>query len=205
MHITVHDTPIVKTLMRSLALMIFRLAGWKAVGKKPPIPKYVIIAAPHTSNWDFVYTMCLAFILRIRALIMMKDTWFLWPLGPFLKWLGALPIDRSRSHNVVAQSIGAFHTHTHLVMVVPPSGTRREVMYWKTGFYYIARGAGVPIVLGYLDYRRKIGGIGPIVEPTGNIESDMKIIRNFYIDIRGKYPKRASIPEIAPGRWSGLC
>ena len=200
MHTTVHDTPIVKTLMRWLALMIFRLAGWKAEGKKPSIPKYVIIAAPHTSNWDFVYTMCLAFILRIKPLIMMKAAWFCWPMGPFLKWLGALPIDRSRSSNVVAQSIEAFHAHTHLAIVVPPSGTRKEVMYWKTGFYYIARGAVVPIVLGYLDYRRKVGGIGPIVNITGNIEADMKIIRNFYIDITGKYPKRASIPEIVTGR-----
>jgi len=78
-----------------------------------------------------------------------------------------------------------------MVLVVPPSGTRRKVMYWKTGFYHIARGAKVPIVLGYLDYRRKVGGIGPVVHPTGNMETDMKIIQNFYADITGKYPKQA--------------
>lgn len=192
MYTTVYDTPIAKTLMRWLALMIFGLAGWKAEGQRPDISKYLIIAAPHTSNWDFLYTMCLAFIFRIKPLIMMKHTWFRWPLGTFFRWLGALPIDRSKSSNVVAQSIEAFHTQTHLVMVVSPSGTRKEVLYWKTGFYYIAKGAGVPIVLGYLDYRRKVGGIGPIVNPTGNIETDMKKIRNFYTDIRGKYPKKAS-------------
>jgi 1-acyl-sn-glycerol-3-phosphate acyltransferase len=189
MQTTVHDTPIIINLMRWLSLIFFRLAGWKEEGQRPDITKYVIIAAPHTSNWDFVYTMCLAFILRIKPLIMMKGAWFRWPLGFFFRWLGALPIDRSRSHNVVAQSIEAFHAHPRMVMVVPPSGTRKQVMYWKTGFYYIAKGARVPIVLGYLDYRRKAGGIGPIVYPTGDIEADMKIIRNFYSEIAGKYPK----------------
>jgi len=190
MQTTVHDTPIIINLMRWLSLIFFKLVGWNEEGQRPDITKYVIIAAPHTSNWDFVYTMCLAFILRIKPLIMMKGAWFRWPLGLFFRWLGALPIERSRSHNVVAQSIEAFHAHPRMVMVVPPSGTRKQVMYWKTGFYYIAKGAHVPIVLGYLDYRRKAGGIGPILHPTGNIEADMKIIRNFYSDITGKYPKK---------------
>ena len=122
----------------------------------------------------------------------MKHTWFRWPMGHFFRWLGAFPVDRSKSKNVVARSIEAFHEHTQLVMVVPPSGTRKKVVYWKTGFYYIAKGANVPIVLGYLDYRRKVGGIGPILDPTGNIEADMKIIRNFYMGITGKYPKKTS-------------
>jgi 1-acyl-sn-glycerol-3-phosphate acyltransferase len=124
---------------------------------------------------------------------MMKDTWFRWPLGPLFRWLGILPIDRSRANSVVAQSIEAFQSHARMVLVVPPSGTRRAVMYWKTGFYHIATGAGVPIVLGYLDYRRKAGGIGPIVHPTGNIEADMRIIRDFYIDITGRFSKKAGI------------
>ena len=121
---------------------------------------------------------------------MMKGAWFRRPLGFFFLWLGALPIDRSGSHHIVAQSIEVFQAHSRMVMVVPPSGTRKQVMYWKTGFYYIANGAHVPIVLGYLDYRRKAGGIGPIVHPTGNIEADMNIIRNFYNDIQGRYPKK---------------
>jgi 1-acyl-sn-glycerol-3-phosphate acyltransferase len=118
----------------------------------------------------------------------MKSTWFRWPMGPFLRWLGAFPIDRSRSHNVVAQSIRAFNKYKRMVLVVPPSGTRKKVMYWKSGFYHIARGAGVPVVLGYLDYREKVGGIGPTVHITGNMEGDMKTIRDFYTDIEGKYP-----------------
>ena len=187
---TVYDTPMGKTLMRWLALIIFRFTGWKPAGKKPCISKYVIIAAPHTSNWDFLYTICLAFILEIKPFIMMKAAWFYWPIGPFLRWFGAIPIDRSKATHVVAQSIEAFRALPQMVLVVAPSGTRRKVMYWKTGFYRIASGANVPIVLGYLDYRRKVGGIGPVVHTTGNMEADMKIIQDFYADIAGKYPQK---------------
>ncbi|MFC1821859.1 lysophospholipid acyltransferase family protein [Thermodesulfobacteriota bacterium] len=185
---TVHDTFIVKTFMRWLALIIFKISGWKAAGQRPSLSKYVIIAAPHTSNWDFFYTICLAFILGIKPQIMMKSAWFRWPLAPLLRWSGAIPIDRSGSHNLVAQSIQAFNEHTRMVLVVPPSGTRKKVMYWKTGFYHIARGAGVPVVLGYLDYGKKVGGIGPTVPITGHMEADMKTIQGFYADIKGKYP-----------------
>jgi 1-acyl-sn-glycerol-3-phosphate acyltransferase len=188
---TIHDTPIVRTLARCLARIVFRLTGWKPAGKSPDLSKYVIIAAPHTSNWDFLYTLCLAFILEIKPFIMMKAAWFRWPLGPLLRWFGAIPIDRSRSTHVVGRSIDAFHKRRRFVLLVPPSGTRSKVMYWKTGFYHIAMGANVPIVLGYLDYRRKVGGIGPIVQPTGNIEGDMKVIKAFYAGITAKYPHQA--------------
>jgi 1-acyl-sn-glycerol-3-phosphate acyltransferase len=188
---TIHDSPMGKTLMRWLSRIVFRFTGWKPAGRRPDISRYVIIAAPHTSNWDFLYTLCLAFILEIKPFIMMKADWFRWPLGPFLRWFGAIPVDRSKSTHVVARSIQAFREHPRMVLVVPPSGTREKVMYWKTGFYHIARGANVPIVLGYLDYRCKIGGIGPVVHPTGNMERDMKIIRDFYAGITAKYPKQA--------------
>jgi 1-acyl-sn-glycerol-3-phosphate acyltransferase len=174
--------------MRPLALVIFKVSGWKAAGQRPRLPKYVIIAAPHTSNWDFVYTICLAFILEIKPRIMMKHAWFRGPMAPFLRWLGAFPIDRTGSHDVVVQSIRAFKQHRRMVLLVPPSGTRKKVMVWKTGFYHIARGAGVPVVLGYLDYRQKVGGIGPTVHITGHMEGDMKTIRGFYANIKGKYP-----------------
>jgi 1-acyl-sn-glycerol-3-phosphate acyltransferase len=188
---TIHDSPMGKTLMRWLSRIVFRFTGWKPAGTRPDISRYVIIAAPHTSNWDFLYTLCLAFILEIKPFIMMKADWFRWPLGPFLRWFGAIPVDRSKSTHVVARSIQAFREHPRMVLLVPPAGTRSKVMYWKTGFYHIAVGANVPIVLGYLDYRRKVGGIGPVVHPTGNMERDMKIIKAFYADITAKYPKQA--------------
>ncbi len=188
---TVHDTPVIKNLMRLTALMIFKLKGWKAEGLRPDIPKYVVIAAPHTSNWDFIYAVCLSLIFRISPLIMMKDVWFRGPMGPFLRWLGALPIRRAGANNVVAQSIKAFQDRERLAMIVPPSGTRARVTRWKTGFYFIALGARVPILLGYLDYERKAGGIGPLVTPTGDIDADMKEIRKFYAGITGKYPNKS--------------
>ena len=193
---TVHDTFIGKTLMRCLALIFFKVSGWRAAGQRPGIPKYVIIAAPHTSNWDFIYTVCLAFILGIKPRIMMKRGWFRRPIAPLLRWLGAFPIDRSGSHKIVELSIQAFNKHAQMVIVVPPSGTRKKVTYWKTGFYHIARSAGVPVVLGYLDYGKKVGGIGPTVHITGHMETDMEIIRDFYADIKGKYPGRQRTPLI---------
>ena len=199
---TIHETVIVRTLMRWLALFFFLCTGWKYEGQKPAVDRCVVIAAPHTSNWDFIYTLALSFIYRITPRIMMKDAWFRWPLGPLFRWLGALPIDRTRSCNVVAQCIEAFQTADRLALVVPPSGTRRQVQYWKTGFYHIARGAGVPIALGFLDYGRKVGGFGPLFQPTGDIESDMAAIRDFYRPISGKYPAQESHilirPELKP-------
>jgi 1-acyl-sn-glycerol-3-phosphate acyltransferase len=199
---TVYDTTLARLVLRRLALAVFRFTGWRPAGQKPPISKYVIIAAPHTSNWDFLYTLCLALILDIKPFIMMKVAWFRWPLGPLFKWLGALPVDRAESTNVVARCVQTFRAYPRMVLVVPPSGTRKKVMYWKTGFYHIAMGAGVPIVMGYLDYRHKVGGIGPILYPTGNMEADMKTIRGFYSDIRGKYPRKAlQRPAAARSRY----
>ena len=199
---TVHENRVVRPLMRWLALAVFFLAGWKSEGERPPWNKCVVIAAPHTSNWDFLYTVCLAFIYRIGPRIMMKSDWFFWPLGPVFRWLGAIPVDRSKSNSVVARSIAAFDDEDRLFLVVPPAGTRKKVIYWKSGFYHIANGAQVPIILGFLDYRRKVGGFGPSVFPTGDLESDMAAIRGFYETISGKNPMQESgsllSPESAP-------
>jgi 1-acyl-sn-glycerol-3-phosphate acyltransferase len=191
-YMTVYETIFIRTWLRWLALAIFKFSGWKTEGEKPAFSKYVIIAAPHTSNWDFVYTVCAAFIYRLNPRIMMKDAWFFWPMGAIFRWLGAVPIDRSKSNNVVEQSIERFRQQAEIVLVVPPSGTRKKVKYWKSGFYHIANGANVPIALGFLDYRRKVGGFGPIVRPTGDIDGDMEEIRHFYQHITGKYPEKES-------------
>ncbi len=192
---TIHETPVITPLMRWASVLFIRATGWTAEGQSPDEKRYVIIAAPHTSNWDFVYTLCMAFVFRIRPLIMMKKEWFRWPMGGFFRWLGALPIDRSGPGNVVAQCIDRFQRLERLVLVVPPSGTRRKVTYWKTGFYHIAHGAGVPVVLGYLDYRRKAGGIGPILRTSGDQSADMNTIHRFYEGIAGKHPSQIDPPQ----------
>ncbi len=187
---TVYETKVIRPVLRLLAFLVYRSFGWRTAGYCPEAAKYVIIAAPHTSNWDFFFTVCLAFIYRLNPQMMMKAEWFFWPMGPFFRWLGAIPIDRSATNNVVSQSISAFKDSEKMILVVPPAGTRRQVLHWKTGFYHIANGAGVPIALGYLDYRRKVGGFGPTVTPTGDIEADMVVIRRFYADVSGKHPLR---------------
>jgi 1-acyl-sn-glycerol-3-phosphate acyltransferase len=167
-------------------LIFLKLLGWRVEGEIPAIKKFVIIAAPHTSNWDFPITLAVTFVLKVKIYWMGKAAMFHWPFGPAFRWLGGIPIDRSQSHNVVEQSVQAFKERDKLIMVIPPEGTRKKVSYWKTGFYHIARGANIPIVLGYLDYQRKAGGIGPTFYPTGRIEEDMQKIKTFYATITGK-------------------
>lgn len=187
MHHTIFDTPIIKTIMRFICFFLLKCSGWKVAGKAPELKKYVMIAAPHTTNWDFYYTMLISFAMGIKIYWMGKDTLFRWPAGYFFKWMGGLSINRSKSSNVVAQCVAAFERSDRLIVVIPPEGTRSKARYWKTGFYHIAHGAGVPIALGFLDFRLKKGGIGPTLMPTGDIDEDMKLIKSFYSNVSGKY------------------
>jgi 1-acyl-sn-glycerol-3-phosphate acyltransferase len=188
MHNTIFDTPVIRTLMRWISLLVFKMRGWRIEGRFPAIAKYVLIAAPHTSNWDFPITLSLTFALKGKIYWMGKDTLFRWPFKRIFKWLGGIPVDRSKSNNMVGQMIQQFSANENLVLTIPPAGTRSNVMKWKTGFYYIALGANVPVVLGFLNYRTKVGGIGPVFLPTGDILADMQQIRAFYSGIHGKHP-----------------
>ncbi len=182
--------------MRIMARFLLFCTRWKSKGTLPDARKFVLIAAPHTSNWDLFYTLLIAFDLKADIYWMGKETIFKKPFGRIMRWLGGVPIDRSTSNNIVEQSVALFHQSPRLILTVPPSGTRSRVTYWKTGFYHIANGAGVPIVLGFLDYRLKIGGLGPLVRPTGDITADMKVISSFYAGITGKYPVQMSSARI---------
>jgi 1-acyl-sn-glycerol-3-phosphate acyltransferase len=188
---TIFDTPVVRTLVRWVSIAFLWINGWRIQGALPEVPRMVMIAAPHTSNWDLPYMLFTAFALRAKLYWMGKNAIFRWPFRGLFKWLGGIPIDRSKSNNVVDQSIAHFAANDRLILTVPPAGTRKRVLNWKTGFYHIAQGAGVPIALGFLDYKKKIGGIGPVLQPTGDIEADMTVIRAFYRDISGKYPLKS--------------
>lgn len=196
MQYTVFDTPVIRTFLRLFSLAYLKIFGWRYEGQLPDFPKYVMIAAPHTSNWDFPITMFLAFALKTKVYWMGKASLFKRPFGSVMRWLGGIPIDRSKTNNVVENTIAVFNEHENLVIVVPPEGTRNKVSYWKTGFYRIACGANVPIVLGFIDFKRKAGGIGPVVIPTGDIEADMYAIYSFYSGITGKYPEKSSLAAI---------
>ena len=164
------------------------MSRWRTVGTLPDIPKFVIIAAPHTSNWDFPIMMFMAFKLKGKLYWMGKDTLFKKPFGTLFKWLGGIPINRRHSNNVVEQMVAKFNRMDRLFLMVSPAGTRSRVTKWKSGFYHIAMGAKVPVVLGFIDYQRKIGGIGPVMTLSGDKDLDMKGIRTFYSGIKGKYP-----------------
>ena len=194
MNYTIFDTPILKSLVRWFSVFFLWINGWRAEGQLPVIPRFVLVVAPHTSNWDFPYGLFIVFILRAKIYWLGKEAIFRIPLNRFFKWLGGIPIDRSKSSNVVAQSIKRFHENERLILAIAPEGTRKKVKKWKTGFYHIATGANVPIVLGFLDYRRKVGGIGPVICPTGDFEADIKTIRAFYGGIIGKYPDKSIAP-----------
>ncbi len=190
MHRTIFDTPVVNTVLRGLSIGFLKLRGWKVNGELPANGRTcVLIAAPHTSNWDLPYTLMVAFALRLNIYWMGKEQIFKPPFRGLMMWLGGLPVRRESANNLVAASIEALQNAQGPVqLVVPPEGTRSKVRYWKTGFYYIALGAKVPIVMAYMDYARKQSGLGPVFEPTGDIEVDMAAIQAFYAPFKGKNP-----------------
>ncbi len=185
---TIFETPGVVTLLRAGSRAFFRLRGWQLEGALPPdAARCVMIAAPHTSNWDLPYTLMAAFALRLHIRWMGKCSLFRFPFGAMMRWLGGLAVDRSKNSNLVSASAAVLRSGTGpLQLVVAPEGTRGKTRHWKTGFYFIAMEAGVPILLTYLDYGRKVAGIGPAFTPTGNIEADMVEIKRFYAGVRGR-------------------
>jgi 1-acyl-sn-glycerol-3-phosphate acyltransferase len=188
MHRTIFDTPGVNTLLRAFSIFFLKISGWKIDGSLPPGgQKSVLIAAPHTSNWDLPYTLMVAFVLRLNIYWMGKEQIFRPPFRGLMMWLGGIPVRRESANNLVAASVQAIQAADGpLQLVVPPEGTRSKVRYWKSGFYYIASGAGVPIVMAYMDYERKLSGLGPVFHPSGDLEADMARIQAFYAPFKGK-------------------
>ena len=176
-------------MTQQLARLFLRLAGWQAQGEKPSTSRFVLIAAPHTSNWDLPYILAFAAIYEVKISWMGKHSLFRPPMGWLMKRLGGIPIVRHRKGNIVSQMTQAFQEREELALVVPPEGTRSYVAHWKSGFYHIARSANVPIVFGFLDYEKRLGGFGPTLYPSDDLQHDMNQIRNFYADKIGKYPE----------------
>jgi 1-acyl-sn-glycerol-3-phosphate acyltransferase len=188
MHHTIFDTPVVNTVLRGASLVFLKLTGWRIEGELPAnARKSVIIAAPHTSNWDLPYTLMAAFVLRLNVYWMGKASIFKPPFGPLMRWLGGIAVQRESSNNLVAASVAALKAADGPVqLIVPPEGTRGKTTQWKTGFYYIALGAELPILLAFMDYTHKRAGLGPVFQPSGDIERDMNAIKAYYAPLRGK-------------------
>lgn len=175
-------------MLKYIGRLVLRLTGWEAEGGRPVEGKYVLIAAPHTSNWDLPVMMLLAWTYEMKISWMGKHVLFAFPQGILMRWLGGIAIDRSRSHNRVSQMADLFSQREDLILVVPAEGTRSYTAHWKSGFYHIAAEARVPIVMGYLDFKHKRGGFGPGLLPSGDMGADMDQIRAFYSDKLGKNP-----------------
>jgi 1-acyl-sn-glycerol-3-phosphate acyltransferase len=188
----------VSAFLHGLAKLLFRLSGWKTEGTVPDPPRFVIIAAPHTSNWDAFIMLTAAHIFRVKIEWFVKDAAFFFPLGPIVRFFGGVPIDRTARRNMVGQAVARFERSARLILAVPPEATRKKSPSWKTGFYHIARGARVPIVLGYIDYRRKVAGLGPAFTPTGDIEADFRVFEKFHAAVTPKYPGQRGAVAVDP-------
>ena len=188
MHLTIFDTPLVNICFKAGSHLFFKLAGWKITGALPAdARKAVLIAAPHTSNWDLPYTLMVCFVLNLRPYWMGKSSIFKFPFNHVMQWLGGIAVNREKSTNLVAASAQAIEQSDRPVqLLVPPEGTRSAVRTWKTGFYYIALQAKVPVVMAYMDYSRKEAGLGPLFYPSGDIDKDMAAIKAFYAPFKGK-------------------
>ena len=187
-----------KTLKKWIGHTFIKAAGWKLEGEAPTAPRYVVIAAPHTSNWDLPFMLAASYIYDMPMHWMGKHTLFKPPYGPFMKWLGGVPIDRSAPGGAVGQFVDVFQEMAdrdeRWVLSVPAEGTRSLREFWKSGFYHIAAGANVPIALSYLDWGTKTTGIGKMLIPSGDLDADMDEIRAFYAGMQGKFPDRFTAP-----------
>ena len=195
MHFTIHDTPGVIHFMRLLSWLVLKLGGWKVVNVAPDTGSYLIIAAPHTSNWDFPLGIAIAFHLRLKVYFIAKHTLFNGFAGPIMRWLGGVPLNRGASKNFVDASVEIYANSENLIFAIAPEGTRSSVGRWKTGFYHMAKGANVPLALAYFDFSKRIGGIGKMLNTTENIDADMQAIADFYEPVMGKYPNNFN-PDI---------
>jgi 1-acyl-sn-glycerol-3-phosphate acyltransferase len=178
-------------VLRWVGWLMLRVLGWRLEGEAPPLARAVVIAAPHTSNWDFVIGLAAAWAYGIRWSWLGKDALFRWPWGGFMRWTGGLAVDRSKPHGLVGEVVEVFERSEALMLLVPAEGTRGWSPYWRSGFYWMAVNAKVPIVCGFLDFSRRQVGFGSWLEPTGDIKQDMDRIRAFYQDKRGKFPELA--------------
>jgi 1-acyl-sn-glycerol-3-phosphate acyltransferase len=173
-----------------------KLGGWRMAGDWPAgVKKCVLVAAPHTSNWDGVNMLAAAGFYRIKLRWMGKKSLTRGPLGFITRWAGVVPIDRNASSTVVSEMKQAFAAAEHLVLAIAPEGTRTLATEWKKGFYNIAFGAGVPIVLSVLDYRRRTISLAAMLQPSGDYAADWAFIRAFYANAGAKFPARYAVPE----------
>jgi 1-acyl-sn-glycerol-3-phosphate acyltransferase len=177
--------------LEGMLLRFYRAQGWQAVSHGSIPKKAIIIAAPHTSNWDFLYFIGLTRDLGIAPSFMAKRQLFQWPLGRFMRDMGGVAINREAGGNYVQAMIDEFARRDEFLLTIAPEGTRSSVAQWRTGFYHIAMGAGVPLIVGMMDYAKKMGGLAQAFMPSGDYAADMMRIEEFYHNTTPRHPHKA--------------
>jgi 1-acyl-sn-glycerol-3-phosphate acyltransferase len=189
MKTTIFNTPILSFVFHVLTRITMRLLGWHVDGKLPNLSKFVLIGAPHTSNWDFVLFLGFIFTLRANVHFMGKEELFRFPIGWFFRYCGGIPVHRSKSTGLVDQMVDVFNKSDRFILAIAPEGTRYRVTEWKRGFYHIAKNAGIPIVIAVLDGKHKTVRIGQVFHPTEDIETDIKSIQGYFAGVVGINPR----------------
>lgn len=181
-------------MLRHISLFILNAFGWKFIGTMPAeIKKCVVIVAPHTSYWDFVWGRLAFWAMGVKVKFLIKKEVFVFPFSGLLQRMGGIPVDRKSSSNMVKVISGMFKKQNTLYITITPEGTRKKVMNWKKGFYYIAIQAKVPIAFGILDYRTRECGVGKIFTPSGDWDSDFIKIQDYYRGRTGKHPEKFNL------------
>lgn len=193
MKTTIFTTPILSFILRQISNLIMFLAGWRVDGKLPNIPKYVLIGAPHTSNWDFVLFLGIIFHLKVDARYMGKAELFRFPFGWFFYYCGGVPVDRKKTTGLVEQMIEVANASSKFILTIAPEGTRHKVTEWKSGFHRIAKGAGIPVVMAKVDGTKKTVYVGEIFNPTDDMDGDMLLIQEAFKGIVGINPRKKYI------------
>ncbi len=188
----------ISRILQVPAQWILRLFGWTIVGSPPDAPKHVLIGAHHTSNLDGFLLVIVTTALQYKVNFLMKDSMFKGFMGPVARWLGGIAIDRSQRHNTVQQIADAFNKRDQLAIAIAPEGTRKHTTYWRSGFYHIAMTANVPLQLAGVDYPTRTVFFGPLLTPSGDIDADMEIIREFFKDKTPRYPEKAGPIVLKP-------
>jgi 1-acyl-sn-glycerol-3-phosphate acyltransferase len=175
-------------LLEWLIVRFYKGMGWRSIAMRPIPRKAVIIAAPHTSNWDFIYYIGLTRDLGIETSFMAKRELFRWPLGRFMRDMGGVEVNRQTGGNYVQGMIDEFNRRDDFLLTIAPEGTRKSVGQWRTGFYHIAMGAKVPLIIGMMDYAKKTGGLALAFMPTGDYAADMARVEEFYRNTTPRHP-----------------
>ena len=177
-----------------IARAFWAVSRYRFVSEPPPTRSAVLIGAPHTSNWDFLYMLAITWRLGISPRWLGKHTLFKRPFGPLMRWLGGIPVYRANPGRLVDDVVARVRDSDQFFLVVTPEGTRGRTANWKSGFYRIARDAGMPVVLGFVDSATHTSGLGPTIDLTGDVTADMDRIRAFYADKRGIHPENFTPP-----------